>query len=144
MFGLAVIGCFSIIVGLWLYFHRMAPKFTTLLFLIGGLSIGGWLGSLLGTAINVVLGTVGSFTGQLIGYAASTILAAVALVAVLEVFVKGLWKKKAKPQRWHPWLALVLPTIVIAFGAPIMVEAATAVTGVVEQAGAAISTGTVE
>lgn len=141
MGGLAVLGAFAVVIGLWLYMHRMAPKLCTFLFLLAGLSIGGWLGGLLGSLINTVLGTVGSVTGQVIGYGASTILAAIAFVAILEVFVKGLWKKKAKPQRWHPWLALALPTIVVAFGLPIMVEAFTAFTDLMESAGSSISAG---
>jgi len=139
--GLLAIGAFALGIGLWLYWRRLAPKTCTALFLVAGLTIGGWIGSLLGWALNLTLGTLGTFTGQLIGYGASTILAVVALIATLEIFVKGLWKKKATPQRWHPWLALALPTMVIAFGLPIMVQGMTEVTGVVEQAGATLTTG---
>jgi len=141
MGGLLAIGAFALGIGLWLYWRRLAPKTTTALFLVAGLTIGGWIGSLLGWVLNTIMGTLGTVTGQLIGYGASTILAVVALVATLEVVVKGLWKKKAAPQRFHPWLALALPTIVIAFGLPIMVTGMSAVTGVVEQAGATLTTG---
>ncbi|MPZ66770.1 MAG: hypothetical protein GEU83_15100 [Pseudonocardiaceae bacterium] len=120
--GVAAIAGMALIVGLWLYWHRDAPKFTTFLFLIAGTGIGGYLGQLLGQALNTVLGTVGTQTGQWVGIGASTLTAGVALVATLEIVIKGLYKKKAKPQRWHPWLALALPTIIFAAGFPFLVQ----------------------
>lgn len=138
---MAWISGLALIVGLWTYWHRDAPKFTTFLFLIGGLGIGGWLGSMLGDLLNTAIGTAGTATGAWIGIGASTITAGLALVATLEIVVKGLWKKKAKPQRWHPWLALALPTIIVAFGFPIMVQGVNGLESVANEVGASISGG---
>lgn len=131
----------ALIVGLWLYWHHDAPKFTTFLFLIGGFGIGGWLGSTVGEWLNSIIGTAGTTTGAWIGIGASTITAGLALVATLEIVIKGLYKKKAKPQRWHPWLALALPTIVWAFGFPIMVQGMEALESAAAEVSASISGG---
>ena len=122
LFGVGSIVAFAIGIGLWLYVHKMAPKLTTLLFLIAGTGIGGWLGALIGGAVDTAIGTASGVTASLIGVSAATLVAVASFVAVLEIVIKGLWKKKAKPKRWHPWLALALPTIVVAGSVPALVE----------------------
>ena len=116
----ATVAFFALALGLWLFVSKMAPKSTIALFLVAGMGIGGTLGLLLGRALSAALGLAGSVTGQFIGVGAATVVSALALVATLEIVVKGMWPKKAKPKRWHPWLALVLPTVVTAAGLPIV------------------------
>ncbi|OLM28108.1 hypothetical protein Ae717Ps2_6736 [Pseudonocardia sp. Ae717_Ps2] len=95
--------------GAWLWFHKDAPKFTVLLFLIAGLGLGGVVGGVLGALINRAMGTIGTTTGSLIGIGTSTLVAGLALVATLEVAIKGIHPRKARPKRWHAFLALALP-----------------------------------
>lgn len=121
--GLATVAVFALAIGGWLYVSKLAPKSTITAFLIAGLGIGGTVGYLLGRALAAVLGLTGGLTGQFLGVASSTVVSALALVATLEIVIKGLHPKKAKPRRWHPWLALVLPTIVVAAGLPIVTTA---------------------
>lgn len=137
--GVAAISSFALIVGLWMWWHKDAPKFTTFLFLVAGVGFGGVLGRMLGDVLNRTLGTVGTTTGTWIGVSASTIVAAIALVATLEVVIKGMWPKKAKPKRWHPWLALVLPMIVIATGVPLVSQLMHAFATGVGNVGSALS-----
>ncbi len=137
--GIATIAGLALIVGLWLYLHRDAPKTTTGLFLVAGIGLGGWLGAQLGAWISAGLGMVGTQTATWVGIGTSTLVAGLAVVATLEIIVKGLWKKKAKPRRWHPWLALALPTIITAASVPILVEIVSAFTSAVNQVGATFS-----
>ena len=134
--GVATITGLALIIGGWLYLHRDAPKTTTLLFLIAGIGIGGWIGATLGDWISTALGMVGTQTATWVGIGTSTLVAGLAIVATLEIVIKGLWKKKAKPRRWHPWLALALPTIIAAASVPILVEIVNAFTSAVTQVGA--------
>lgn len=120
--GIGSIVAFCLGVGLWLFAHRDAPKTTTLLFLIAGTALGGVLGALVGQAVAAATSTIGSLTGQLIGVGGATLLAVLSLIATLEVVIKGMWPKKASPRRWHPWLALVLPTIIVAGSVPVLVQ----------------------
>ena len=114
--GLGTITGIALAVAAWLWWHRSAPKFTTLLALVAGVGIGGLAAQLVST----LLGTVATVPGQLLGLGTAGLLAGLALVATLEVVFKGIWGKKAKPKRWHPILALVLPTIVVAGGIPLL------------------------
>lgn len=116
----AVVALFALGVGLWLFVSKFAPKTTILLFLVAGMGIGGTIGVLIGRALNTVLGLAGSVSGQFVGVGTAAVVSLLALIATLEIVVKGVWPKKAKPKRWHPWLALVLPTIVAASGLPIV------------------------
>lgn len=118
--SLLTIAGLSLVVGAWLWFHKDAPKFTVLLFLIAGLGLGGVVGGVLGALINRAMGTIGTTTGSLIGIGTSTLVAGLALVATLEVAIKGIHPRKARPKRWHAFLALALPTIVIAAGVPLL------------------------
>jgi hypothetical protein len=120
--GVATLTGLSLMIGAWLYWHKNAPKTTTLLFLIAGVGLGGWLGTTLGQWVRTVLGMAGSQTATWLGIGASTLLAGAAIVATLEIAIKGLWKKKAKPKRWHPWLALALPTVVAVGSVPLLSE----------------------
>ncbi len=118
--SLLTIAGLSLVVGAWLWAHKDAPKFTVLLFLIAGLGLGGVVGGVLGALINRAMGTIGTTTGSLIGIGTSTLVAGLALVATLEVAIKGIHPRKARPKRWHAFLALALPTIVIAAGVPLL------------------------
>ncbi|ANY10629.1 hypothetical protein [Pseudonocardia sp. HH130630-07] len=121
--SLLTIAGLALIVGFWLWFHKDAPKTTVFFFLIAGIGIGGLLGSAIGQLINAAMGTVGTATGNLIGIGTSTLVTGLALVATLEVVIKGMHPRKARTKRWHAWLALALPTIVVASGLPVVTAA---------------------
>lgn len=125
--GAGIIAAISLGVGIWLYWHKDAPKFTTFLFLVAGLFITGGLWETISKWMNSLLHTGASTTAGWIGVGATAVLATIAVVATLEVFVKGMWKKKAKPKRWHPFLALSLGLIISASGVPILVKLMTLV-----------------
>jgi hypothetical protein len=57
------------------------------------------------------------------------VLAAAVLVLAAEVVVKGMWKGRARPRRWHPVLAVVLPTLAIAVGVPVLAPLMTGLGG---------------
>ena len=137
--GVASICAVALVVGAWTYWHKDAPKFTTFLFLVGGIGFGGALGKWIGDHLSQALGTVGTTTGTLIGLSTSAIVAAIGLVATLEVVVKGMHPKRAKPKRWHPWLALALPLIVTATGVPVITQLMHAFASGVGNVGSALS-----
>jgi hypothetical protein len=137
--GVATISGLALIVGGWMWFHKDAAKTTTLLFLVAGLGFGGVLGNMLGNFVNRAIGTVGTTTGTWVGISASTIVAGIALVATLEVVLKGMLPKTAKTRRWHPFLALVLPSIVIAGGVPLLAYVMSAFSTGVGNVGGALS-----
>lgn len=139
MVGTASITAFALAIGLWLFFHKNAPKFTTLLFLIAGFGIGGLLGNWLTGLVNMATDTAGNQTSLWLGIGASTLISIVALIAALEIVIKGLWKKKAKPKRWHPWLALALPTIIAISGFPILNEVFGAFNAAVNNVGGSLT-----
>lgn len=121
-FGVAPLTVIVLMVALWMYLRKVAPKTTTLLFLIAGFGIGGLIGALIDRAVVAALNALSSPAARLFGVGVSTIIAAAAIVATLELVIKGLHKKKAKPTRWHPWLALTLPTIIAASSVPLLTE----------------------
>lgn len=130
--GLLTAGGFALIVGLWLYWHRDMPRFTVFLFLLGGMVIGGLLGSLLGGLLSTGIDAIGTTTGRFIGVGSATLMSAIGLVLTLEVLVHGMGIRRrgggagrgggggGGTKRWHPWLALALPTVVIASGVPLI------------------------
>lgn len=132
--GLLTVGGFALILGLWLYWHRDMPRFTVFLFLLGGMVIGGVFGSLLGGLLSTGIDALGTTTGRLIGVSTTTLMSAVGLVLTLEVLVHGMGIRRrggagrgggggrggGATKRWHPWLALALPTVVIATGVPLI------------------------
>lgn len=137
--GVGAISGLALVVAAWLWWHRDAPKFTTFLALVAGFGFGGVLGALIGNVLNRALDTAGSTTSNWVGISAATFVSAIALVATLEVFIKGMWPKKAKPTRWHPFLALLLPTIVIATGVPLLTEVMGAFSSGVGNLGGAVT-----
>ena len=137
--GIGSIAGIALIVGLWLYLHRNAPKFTTLLFLFAGTGIGGLVGAAIDSGVGTVTSTAASTTSRLVGFSFAAVLSAICLVATLEVVIKGLWKRTANPKRWHPWLALALPTIAVASGIPVLTSIVGAVSGALGEAGAALT-----
>ena len=109
----------GIALGGWLYWHKMAPKFCIFAFLIAGLGLSGVIGALLVRLLTAGVGLMAGLIGRLFGNGAGAVASVViAAVLVLEVFVKGMGGKKATPRRYHPWLALVLPTLVVVTGLP--------------------------
>lgn len=122
VFGVGSIVAFALGIGLWLYVNKDAPKFTTFLFLVAGTGLGGLIGAAVSRGTDWATATTSDLTTTLIGMGGSTLLSVAAVVATLEVFVKGMWKKKAKPRRWHPWLALALPTLAMASGVPVLAQ----------------------
>jgi len=140
--GVASIAGLALLVGLWLYWHKSAPKSTTLLFLIAGIGLGGGLGVWLGATLGRALTAAGNTEAAAwVGLGASTLLAGAAILATLEVVIKGLWRKKAKPKRWHPWLALALPTIIAIGSVPVLTEAMAWFSSLVTEIGTAVRDG---
>jgi hypothetical protein len=108
----------SLFIGGWLRWHRVAPKTSNTCFLVAGLLVA----RLISTPLGFVVGLVGSrFGGQ--GWRwAWALLAVVVAGATIELVIKGVgvWRGHAAPHRWHPWLALVVPTLAIALGVPVL------------------------
>lgn len=129
--GWTAISIVGLIVGIWLYWHRNAPRVTTLLWLNGGAVIGGIAGSFAGAGLAAALGVVGGAVENWLGLAISSVVAGVALVVTLEVIVKGILpfrRLKPKPARFHPPLALILPIIVGVAGFPLLTTVVNAFT----------------
>ncbi|GAA4554759.1 MULTISPECIES: hypothetical protein [Pseudonocardia] len=137
--GIGSIAGLALIIGLWLYLHKNAPKFTTLLFLLAGTGIGGLAGAAIAGGVGTVTSTAASATSRLVGFSAAALVSAICIVATLEVVVKGLWKRTATPKRYHPWLALALPTIAVAGGVPIISSLISFLSGAMGEAGAALT-----
>lgn len=132
MTGLAVAGAglvaaLAALAGGWLRWHREAPKTCTGLFAVSGLAIGDVLGRLIATCLTKLTAHSPNpgpqqHTGPGFGFGLwlSLLLAGVLLAASAELVVKGMWPRRARPAPWHPWMALTLPTIAIAVGAPLI------------------------
>jgi hypothetical protein len=112
--GAGSVAVIALVIGGWLWWHRDAPRTTTACFLVAGLGFGGALGNLIATALSRAFAPGAAVSGW--GSVLLAALVAAAFVATFEVFVKGIGttRRKAKPRRWHPWLALALPTILVA------------------------------
>lgn len=117
--GTGVIAALALLFGLWLYFHDNMRKTTILLFLLAGTGIGGLVGALIDQAYGIAANAT-PLTTRLLGFGGAVILGGLAVILTLEVVVKGMLPKTAKPKRMHPWLALVAPTIGLASGVPIL------------------------
>jgi hypothetical protein len=137
--GIGSIAGAALVIGLWLYLHDDARKTTTALFLIAGCGIGGLVGAAIDHGFDTASGTAASTTTRLIGFSAGVIVSALCIVLTLEVVFKGILKKTANPKRWHPWLALALPTIAFASGVPILMSIFGAISGALGEAGEAIT-----
>ncbi|WP_226358648.1 hypothetical protein [Pseudonocardia sp. ICBG601] len=114
-----VVAALALVLGGWLKYNGNCAKTSTALFLVAGTGIGGVLGTLLGRVFTTLSGATSTVT-QLLGVAGGTVLAAVCVIATLEVVVKGIVPKTARPKSWHPWLALTAPTLAVASGAPLL------------------------
>jgi hypothetical protein len=137
--GVAAISGIALVVAAWLWWHRDAPKICTLLALIAGLGIAGGVSGVLGRLPTQLLHTAGATTGGVTGLAPAAIVTGLAVVAALEVGIKGVHPRKAKPRRWHPFLAMALPTIVIASGVPLLTGVMHTVSGGIASAGSAMT-----
>jgi hypothetical protein len=135
IFGISVVG---LIIGflIWAFWRKKAPKATIWSALFVGGIIGGTFGLLIGTGVSLLIGLAQSATSRLVGLGASTIVAVIAVIALLELFGNALAGKKAKPQRWHVGLALALPTIMVAAGFPIVSQVLATVQSAVGLSGA--------
>ena len=118
--GVATLSVMALGIAMWLWYHHQAIKTTTLLALFAGLGFATAAGSWFGQGVTWLVGALGSTTAAWIGVTASAVVTGFALIGTLEVILKGIWPRTAYPQRWHPLLALVLPTVVIASGAPVL------------------------
>ncbi|GAA1092865.1 MULTISPECIES: hypothetical protein [Pseudonocardia] len=117
--GTGSIAALALLFGLWLYYHDDMRKTTSLLFLIAGTGLGGLIGALIAQAYGVAANATPLAT-RLLGFGGAVILGGIAIVMTLEVVIKGIFPKTARPNRIHPWLALAAPTIGLASGVPIL------------------------
>jgi hypothetical protein len=143
--GIVLVSVAALTSGFWLWWHREAPKTTTGLFLVAGLAFGGVLGRLVGVGLAKVFTqdpatTTAPGSGAGVGVWLSMIVAGAAIAATVEIVVKGMSRRRAKPRRWHPWLALALPTVAIAAGAPLVGPLMTGLSGGVANVGNAVVT----
>ncbi len=111
--GAGLVALVAVLAGTWLRWHREAPKTTAGLFATAGLAVGDVLGRLIAAALAKLPPTPA-------GLWLSLLLAGVLIAATVELVVKGMWPRRARPRHWHPWLALALPTIAIGIGAPLI------------------------
>ncbi|MBN9801261.1 MULTISPECIES: hypothetical protein [Pseudonocardia] len=117
--GTGIIAALALMFGLWLYYHKNMAKVQILLFWLAGIGIGGLVGVLINRAFDVASNAT-SLATRLLGFGGAVILAGLAVLLTVEVVVKGILPKTAKPNRAHPWLALVAPTIGLASGVPFL------------------------
>lgn len=125
--GAGLVAVLATLAGAWLRWHRDAPKTCTGMFAVAGLAIGDVLGRLIGQTLAKLphhgpdpSQTTSAAAGLTAGLWLSLLLAGVLLAATAELVVKGMWPRHARPRHWHPWLALALPTVAIAAGAPLI------------------------
>lgn len=140
--GLGVVAVFALAIGGWLYYHRDAERTTTALFVVAGMGVGGLVGQVFSNGLGRALGLAGGAGSTLLGGTALAVISAIALIAFLEVLVKGIGiprSRNASPRRWHPWLGLALPTIVVVSGVPVLAAVFAGVGNLVGQAGTAIT-----
>ncbi|MEV1295374.1 hypothetical protein [Pseudonocardia sp. NPDC049635] len=117
--GAGVIAALALLFGLWLYYHDNMRKTQILSFWLAGTGIGGLAGALIDQAYGVAANATPVAT-RLLGFGGAAILGGIAVLMTLEVVVKGILPKTAKPNRVHPWIALAAPTIALASGVPIL------------------------
>ena len=124
--GAGLVAVLATLAGAWLRWHREAPKTCTGMFAVAGLAVGDVLGRLIAQTLAKLphhspdpSGST-SAAGLTAGLWLSLLLAGVLLAATAELVVKGMWPRHARPRHWHPWLALALPTVAIAAGAPLI------------------------
>ena len=103
-------------VAAWMWWRRKAQKTTTLLALLAGLGLGLPLGLWLGSTFNRLIGS----SESQIGVVVSAVLTAGAIVVILEILIRGIFPRSAQPRRWHPWVALLMPMVIIAAGVPVV------------------------
>lgn len=137
--GAGVIFVGALVASGWLWWHRDAPKTCTGLALLCGLILGGVLGRVISALSAATAAAPAGAVSSGVGVWLSVIAAGVGIAATAELVVKGMWPKRANPRRWHPLLALALPTLLIATGVPLVGPLMAGLAGGVTNVGAAIS-----
>jgi dipeptide/tripeptide permease len=138
--GVGVLSALALAIGAALWTKRDAPRTATALFLVAGIGVGGALGNALSGGLNRAFGANLGASESRVGLAVFVVIVGASAYAAYEVSVKGIgWDKhKVNPRRWHPWAALVLPTVAIAVGVPFLAQVAAMFSGGADHAGAAL------
>jgi hypothetical protein len=125
----------AFVIGMYLFWKKLMPRITTLLWLVGGFLVSGALGSAAAATVTALVNQLGTTGARFTGFSAAAILAGLAIALTAEVLIKGAspFKKtfKANPKRYHPPLALALPTVVAASGLPVVTEVLRSISSVV-------------
>lgn len=122
--------------------HHEAPKITTGLFFLAGIALGGVVGNGLAELIdriaahNASTGHAGA--GSLTWAITRVVLSLATIGACAIVVIKGMWRGRAQPRRYHHWLALTVPTLAIAIGVPGLAPLLDGLSGGLTNAGAAM------
>ncbi len=124
IFGISA-GALALAFGIYFYWKKKFPRFTTFLWLIVGIALAGTAGLILGHGLTVGLSAAGSTSAKWAGIGVGSLIAAAALVLFWEVVFFGMWpiktkKHKAEPKRYHPPLALLLPFVAAIAGVPVI------------------------
>lgn len=138
--GVIAVAVIALAIGGWLWWHRDAPRTCTALFLVAGIGIASIVGTLIAGALTKA-GAPAEAPGSAAGKYVFIVIVGASVLAAIEVVGKGIgWGRHlpAKPRRWHPWAALVLPTVAIAAGVPVLAQIFGAFAGGFGHAGGAL------
>lgn len=120
--GASVISGILFLVAGWFYFrHKKDSKVTIALFaLLGMVGVGSFWAAIASAVHNTEMGIARSIGGVAGGTSAGIVIGA-ALIGCLEVGWKGL-HRTGRPQKWHPWVALILGVVMSASGVGLFVD----------------------
>ncbi|MBO0847829.1 MAG: hypothetical protein J2P20_00075 [Pseudonocardia sp.] len=137
--GVLGVALLALAVAGWLWWHRDAPRTCTALALVAGVAFAGVLGGTIGAGLARLSGPPPGSPGPLTaGTVMFALVVAGCFVGAFELVIKGLHRRRARPRRWHPWLALVLPTVVIAASVPVLAQIVAVLTGAASHTGDAL------
>jgi hypothetical protein len=111
--GLIFLACLA--VAIWMIVRKKSKKIASWLMLIAGMFLGGAFGSIVTNLISQIKGTAGSAVSSLTGVGIGAVMTVLGILVFLELW-HGIHPKKGKPSGFHPWLALVAPTLFVAAG----------------------------